>query len=63
VRILDGLSASVHDHIDLESMEDAETLTTSAGGMVSVIHLSGGLGMVSVAGLGDLAEGLRGRSA
>ncbi len=67
MRILDGLldlvhgglSASVRDYIDLESMDDTETLTTSAGGMVSVIHLSGGLGMVSAAGLGDLAEGLR----
>ena len=57
--VFGGLAASVRDYIDLESMEDAETMTTDTGGMVSLIEVSGSLSTISNAGLAELAEGLR----
>ena len=54
-----AFKGSLVDFVDLESLEDGETLTTNTGGLVSIVRLSGAMGMHSPESLGDLAARLR----
>ena len=54
-----AFKGSLVDFVDLESMEDRETMTTNNGGLTSVIRLSGSMGMFSKDDLADMADRLR----